>query len=316
MRKPATLAAIALLLSPFVGCKKSPIEEEPEERAKVSRAQSELAEAQKATSEKLDEIRGQIATLRNAAAAQRAQPDFMENLAVATRLAGRLSAQAGKQQAAEAEQSVERLARALATLCASAPANRIQQHLERAEVRLAAGDLTGANQEVLAAAGEAYNPTAPALVPDVLGKLEKASVALDAGKANDAADVVAEVMEKTAEDPTAEDLATAHLTAIEGGASVDREAWPILMAQASQISNLLKAVEKRATPEPQAEPEASPAETETSEPAEASAPTPAEAEATAPGAAPAEPGKVPAPGTDSSDEAASESADAAPNTSS
>ncbi len=311
MRKSAVLGVI-VLFTLLVGCKKSAIEEGAEESPEVSKAQSELVEAQKATSDKLDEIRGQIATLRNAAAAQRARPDFMANLAVALRLAGRLSTQAGKQEAAEAERSVQRLVRALVTLSASAPGNRIQQHLERAEFCLTAGDISGANEEVLAAAGEAYNPTAPALVPDVLGKLEKASMALDAGNVSEAADVLAEVMEETSKDPTAADLAAAHLTAIESVASLDRKAWPILMAQATQISNLLKTVEKRATPEPS--PESAASEEETSEARKASAPAPDEAGTAEAG--PAESPEPPAGATDSSGEAASETDDAAPNTSS
>jgi len=314
VRKPAILGVI-VVLSLLVGCKKSSVEQKTQESVEVGEAQTELVEAQKATSEKLDEIRGQIATLRSAAAAQRAQPDFMENLAVAVGLVGRVSTQAGKQEAAEAEQSVQRLVRALATLVAAAPANRIQQHLERAEIRLKAGDMAGANEQVLAAAGEAYNPTAPALVPDVLGKLEKASMALDAGNANDAADTLAEVMKETSEDATAADLAAAHLTAIEGGASLDRKAWPILMAQAAQISSLLKTVEKRATPQPR--PESAASEGETSEtgkpPARTPAQTPDETGAAEAGAV--ESPTPPAAG-DSSGQPAPESDDTAPNTSS
>jgi len=228
---------------------------------------------------------------------------------VATRLAGRLSAQASKQQAEEAEASLQRLIGSLVSLLASAPASRIQQHLERAEVRLTAGDLAGATEEVLAAAGEAYNPSAPALVPDVLTQLEKASVSLKEGDAIEAGDVVAKVMDEISKDATADDLSVAHLTALEAAASLERKAWPILMAQATQVSNLLKSVEKRATPQPQAEPVAG--ETGAPEAPEAAGPeasaTPEEAAAG--GAAEASP-RTP---TSSPAEPASESGDATPN---
>jgi hypothetical protein len=306
VRKLAVLGVLCLTLL-LVGCKKSPVKE-------GTKASSELAEAQKDTAEKLDDIRGQIATLRNAAAAQRARPDFMEDLVVAVRLAGRVSTQAGKAQTEEAERSVARLVRALAALVASAPASRIQQHLERAEVRLTAGDMAGATDDVLAAAGEAFDPTAPALVPDVLEKLEEAAGALAEGNANEAADLLAEVMAKVETDPTAEDLATAHLTAIEAANSLDRKAWPVLMAQATQISNLLRAVEKRATPEPRAEAEAAEAEVPQTEEKSAPAPAGPPSETRTPEPAPETPSEGAASAAGSAKEAPSEPGDATPKT--
>ena len=312
MRRPMILALV--LLPPLlIGCKRSSIERGSPQATTEGPTQDELVQAQKATSDKLEEIRGQIATLRNAAAAQQAGPDFVEDLAVATGLAGRLSAQASKQKAEEAEISLQRLVGTLVSLLASAPASRIQQHLERAEVRLTAGDLASATEEVLAAAGEAYNPSAPALVPDVLTQLEKASVSLKEGNATEAGDVVAKVMDEISKDATADDLSVAHLTALEATASLERKAWPILMAQAVQVSNLLKSVEKRATPQPEVEPVAG--EAEAPEAAEAAEP---EASATPEESAPAEaaggaPEPSPSTSTRSPAASASESEEATPN---
>jgi len=240
-----TIAMLSLLL-PIAftpGCKRSQVGQEADQQEKIAQTQQEQ-------SQKLDEIRSRIASLSSAAASQRAQPDFNEDLVAAKRLVSLLSIQASKQQDQEAAATNARLMRCLAALVAGTPASRIQQHLERAEVHLSAGDLAEASAQVLAAAGAAYNPTAPALVPDVLTQLEDASVALSNGDAAKATTVVSQVLGKTAEDATTSDLLVAQMTAIGAADSLRTKAWPILVAQTTHISNLLAAVEKRAQPQP------------------------------------------------------------------
>ncbi|MBM3472323.1 MAG: hypothetical protein FJX75_03490 [Armatimonadetes bacterium] len=232
-----------------VGCKKRAVDTKAEEAS----AQEALAATQAEQGKTLQQIQADVVTVRNTAAAQAAEPAFKDDLAVGKRLTSELSKQASKQQDKEAAVTIDRLTRCLVALVASAPANRIQQHLERAEMGLSAGNLEAAGGEVLAAAGTAYNPSAPALVPDVLSKLEEASQALRAGDATKAAELLGAVMEKTRSDATAADLASAHEIAVEAEVSVARKAWPILIAQATQVNALLDSVAKRATPEAKVE---------------------------------------------------------------
>jgi len=244
-----TIAMLSLLLPVAftLGCKKSPVGQEADQQAAQ---QEKIAQTQQEQSQKLDEIRSRIAGLSSAAASQKAQPDFNEDLIAAKRLVSQLSIQASKQQDQDAAATDARLMRCLAALVAGAPASRIQQHLERAEVHLNAGDLAEASAQVLAAAGAAYNPTAPALVPDVLTQLEDASVALSNGDAAKATTIVSQVLGKTAQDATTSDLLVAQMTAIAAADSLRLKAWPILVAQTTHISNLLAGVEKRAQPQP------------------------------------------------------------------
>jgi hypothetical protein len=276
MHRWVTIGLAAVLIAAGAGCKKRPVDEKAAtEEAKESALVAEQAKTGKA----LEGLSANVATLGSIAAAQAAKPEFKEDLAVAKRLAGQLSRQAFKQQDKEAAVTVDRLVRCLAALFAGAPANGIQQHLERAEMGLAAGDLEGAGQEILAAAGAAYNPSAPALVPDVLGSLEQASEAMKAGDGAKAGGLISAVMEKTRADATADDLATAMSIAEEARVSVERKAWTILIAQATQIASLIDAVDKRSAPEAKAETPEAPAEAapDTSTPA-----TPAPAGTTAP----------------------------------
>ena len=289
MCRRITVGVLVIGVALAGGCKKRAVDTKAEE---VSAGKA-LAAAQAEQTKTLEEIRAEIVTVRNTAAAQAAEPAFKDDLAVAKRLTSELSKQASKQQDKEAAVIIDRLTRCLAALVASTPANRIQQHLERAEMGLTAGNLEAAGGEVLAAAGTAYNPSAPALVPDVLAKLEDASKAIGAGDAAKAEELLGAVMEQTRSDVTAADLASAHAIAGEAEVSVERKSWPILIAQATQIGALLDGVAKRATPEAKAEtapaapaPETTPGASTTA-PAGSGATKTAEAPPASSGAAPA-----------------------------
>ena len=80
-------------------------------------------------------------------------------------------------------------------------------------------------------------------------------------------ELIAKARAKTMEDPSAKDLLAAELTVLEAEESLRRQAWPILIAQTSEMASLINGVKSRATPrvEPAEEPEA-PAETTTPEP--------------------------------------------------
>ncbi|MBM3500469.1 MAG: hypothetical protein FJX74_17565, partial [Armatimonadetes bacterium] len=219
MRRWMIFGMAAVLMAASVGCKKRPVDEKA---ATEEAQQNALMVAQAEQTKALDEIRAEIVTWRNTAAAQAAEPEFKDDLAVAKRLTGMLSRQASKQQDKEAALTVDRLARCLSALSAGAPANRIQQHLERAEMGLVSGNLEAAGAEVLAAAGTAYNPSAPALVPDVLGQLEDASKAVRNGDAAKAEELIGAVMEKARADAASADLATAQDIAAEAEVSIQR----------------------------------------------------------------------------------------------
>ena len=294
--------AVAALVTTVVlaaGCKRRSVDAKAEEAS----AEQALAAAQAEQGKALEKIQADVGTVLNTTAAQASQPAFRDDLAVARRLTGELSKQASKQQDKEAAVTADRLVRSLAALVASAPANQIQQHLERAEMALLAGNLESAGGEVLAAAGTAYSPSAPALVPDVVASLEQVSQAIRAGDAAKAGGLLGAVMEKTRSDVTAADLASAHAIALEAEVSVTRKSWPILIAQATQIGALLDGVAKRATPEAKAEtapatpaPETTPTAALGAAPAEAGATKTTEAaSAPAPAAsAPAPPSAPPA----------------------
>ena len=246
MRTRVVPGLLALAAVVATGCKRSPVRDAA---AKATSDEQNVVKAQTEQTKAFEEFRAEIVAWRNSMAAQQAEPEFKDDLAVARLLTGQLSRQASKEQDKEAAQTLARLTRSLAALAASTPAGRIQQHLERAEMGLTSGNLEAAGGEVLAAAGTAYNPSAPALVPEVLGKLEEASKAIRAGDAGKAEELIGAVRERTMADDTAADLAAAHLTAEEAEASVRRKAWPILIAQATEIANKLELVAKRAAPE-------------------------------------------------------------------
>jgi len=268
MRTKLCIGFLVLAAVMLAGCKRTPVGTKTEEEGAEQKA---LAEAQAQQTKALEEIRAEIAAWRNTAAAQAAEPEFKDDLAVAKRLAGQLSQQASKQQEQEAAQTVARLSRCLTALAASAPANRIQQHLERVEMALTSGDLAAAGGEVLAAAGTAYNPSAPALVPDVLGPLEEASKAIRSGDAAKAEELLGTVMDKTRSDETSADLAAAQLTAIEAQRCVERKSWQIVIAQVAEIISALNRVEKRSAPEAKPAAASAPAGAESATPSE---PTP------------------------------------------
>jgi hypothetical protein len=259
MRRRVIFGLLALFIAAGVGCKKRAVDAKASEDANQKAL---AASQQEKETEALDGIRADIAALRSTAAAQAAEPEFKGDLAVAKRLTSELGKQAAKQSDKEAAATVDRLARSLVALEAAAPANRIQQHLERAEMALTSGSLEEAGGEVLAAAGTAYNPSAPALVPDVLAQLEDASKAVRAGDAAKAEELVLAVMEKTTADLTAADLAAASAIADDAALSIQRKSWPILVAQATGIASLLDGVVKRSAPEAKAETPAAPAPTE------------------------------------------------------
>jgi hypothetical protein len=300
MRRWIILALAALLIVAAVGCKKRPVDETDTSQQAQQNVLADVQAGQAKLTQAVDEIRADIAAWKNTAAAQAAEPEFKDDLAVARRLTGQLSKQASKQQDKDAAATANRLARCLASLVAGAPANRIQQHLERAELGLTTGNLESASTEILAAAGTAYDPSAPALVPDVLTDLEAAAKAVRGGDAAKTEELLGTVMQKTGDDVTAADLATAQTIAGEARVSVERKAWTILIAQATQVAALLDTVDKRSTPEAKTEPPAEapaqvPAETAPSTPAPASAPAAAPS-ATAPSttAAPATASPAPA----------------------
>ena len=300
MRKIASLC-VPLMLVWAVGCKKSNLGEEANQQAAQ---EQKIVQTQQEQSQKLDEIRARIASLSSAAAAQKAQPDFEEDLAAAKRLNSQLSVQASKQQDKDAAPTLDRLIRSLATLVAGAPASRIQEQLERAMVHLTAGDLAGASGQVLGAAGAAYNPSAPALVPDVLTQLEDASVALSGGDAGKATTIVAAVIDKTSQDATASDLLAAQATAMAAKDSLRLKAWPILIAQSAYIADLLAAAGRRSQPQaqvtqekaaaPTPQPETAPAPSGATQPPSAATGQPPAA--TGAPTAPTAPATSPAPG--------------------
>ncbi|MGQ9730699.1 MAG: hypothetical protein ACUVX8_05430 [Candidatus Zipacnadales bacterium] len=257
----ASLLALAVSLSS--GCKKSAIEAGTQSKPDpTEQAIEKVGSEQKA---ELEALRAEIAAWRSTAAAQQAEPDFKQDLAVAKRLTSQLSREASKQQAEEATRTLARLTHALAGLMATAPASRIQQHLERAEISLLSGNLEAASREILAAAGTAYDPTAPALVPNVLSKLEAASESLKTGDAAQTTAKIGEVLAETQTDSTVNDLAVAYQTALEAAACVERKSWAIVLAQMTEISTILNRVEQRASPQAKAESSTAAAPTEPSE---------------------------------------------------
>lgn len=257
------LVLVALMVI-VLGCKKRTVQDEKVTTEDQLKA---LVETQAQQAKTLEQYRAEIVAWRNTAMAQAAEPEFRDDLAVAKRLASELSRQASKQQEKESVATVDRLVRCLAYLVAEAPASRILQHLERAEMHLTSGSLEEASREVLAAAGTAYNPTAPALVPEVLSQLEQAGEAVRTGDATKAQELISAVMEKARADQTTADLAAAHAIALDAAISLQRKAWTILIAQSAQIGTLLQTVEKRATPEARTE-AASAAQAEKTAPAE------------------------------------------------
>jgi len=294
MRRWITLGLAALLIAAASGCKKRAVEDEKAAQQSELRA---LTDAQTEQAKKLEQAHADYVAWRNTEAARSAEPEFKSDLAVAKRLTSQLSKQASKQQDKDAVSTIARLTGCLTALTAGAPASRIQQHLERAEMGLTSGDLEAAGAEILAAAGTAYNPSAPALVPDVLTQLEGAAEAVRGGDAAKAQELVSGVMDTTRADVTAGDLAGAHAIAVEAALSVERNAWPILIAQATQIAALLDGVEKRSAPEAKPEaPAAAEAETKSeAEPApSATAPSPTETKQAEP-AAPAKGGEEATP---------------------
>jgi hypothetical protein len=291
MRMWVTLGLLVLAVLCVGGCKKTSVTAEANKQA----AEMEAARTREAQqTEALQTTSQSIATISNLMAARSGGPDFKLDLAAARRLAGELSRFAGKQEAEAAGRTADRLVRCVAALVASAPANRIQQRIERAEGALTAGDMEAATGEVLAAAGEAYNPSAPALVPPVLNVLEDASQAARKGDANKVTELLATAMQKTSADNTATDLGAAHILALEARESASRKSWQVLIAQAAQIAAYLQQVQERAAPKaapaeaaPQAEPQATPKAEPAATPETPAAP--AEADTAKAGAAPTPP---------------------------
>lgn len=250
MGNRAILAGSLLAIAVAAGCETGKVEtDEPEAGASASEVRTMLAQSEAGHSEEMDQIAAQFAEMRSLYAASSTQPDFLADIAVAMRLTGRLSSEAGKQHTDTCKATLSRLRAASATLVATAPAREIQQHLERAEISLARGDLQAAGKYVLAAGGTAYNPSAPALVPDLEDPLKKVAAAAKAGDPAKTLELIEEIVTETEKDPTVKDLTSIHLTVIEAEESLRRKAWPILIAQTAEISKLLASVEKRATPD-------------------------------------------------------------------
>ncbi len=310
MRRTACFGIFLLLiLTIAAGCKTTTVGAKSDDDVAADAASSASKERDEALAamtaeqaEKLAAIEAKIAAIANAAASREFEPDFMNDIGVATGLVSQLSKDAREKQAKNALETVRRLRGAISILVATCPAQRIQQHLERAEFNLNTGDLPAAGDQVLAAAGAAYNPSAAAIVPDVLSTLEDASMAIDAADVLKASGLIAKARLKTTEDTSVSKLLAAELTVLEAEESIRRQAWPILMAQTKEIINLVGSVQTAATPTIKPEPEEAeedPAPEPKPEPKPEPAPEPAvETETAEP--APADTSETPAP--DAADE--------------
>ena len=171
-----------------------------------------------------------------------------DDLRVAQALVAAIAEAAADEAAAAAATALERLRPTLTVLRSELPAAAIAQHLERALAAISslAGQeaANAASSSLLAAMDTAMQAPAP-LVPEVVEAVEGAKSKVDDNELAEAKEQILEILDKLQGDEAVKLLDSA-LAGMQGAAqALDREAWPVLVAELDQLEAMLSQLQEK-----------------------------------------------------------------------
>jgi cell wall-associated NlpC family hydrolase len=150
--------------------------------------------------------------------------------------------------------ALARLKRVLLGLAAELPGTLVVQHVDRAlyiiraQQSIASQEFMAASVSLLAASEAAVNGRPAALVPDVLKDIESAKAAVDKGNAEEAVKTLQTVIEKATTHPAA-GVVNKALASVRGGEeALFRQAWPVVVAELTELDNRLAELSKSVAP--------------------------------------------------------------------
>jgi len=257
MRVIGSVVAVVLSILVIVGCQPeqqvAPPVPPPEPQApQISTEQQQLLEEilnyTKQTGSTLEELAAEAKRREALAQAPSGVAAVDEDLRVAKALVAAARSGASNQQAEKTAAALARLEPALQALRAEIPAAVIAQHLERALVAIsnlpAQQAVNAASSSLLAAIDTAMQAPAP-LVPQVVDRIEQAKAEVDDEQLPKAAEQILKILTELQGDATAKLLDTAGGGVHGAQDALQREAWPVLIAELDQLEVMLSQLQEK-----------------------------------------------------------------------
>lgn len=271
------------------GCKRSSAPTAESEQAQDPNALvlQQIKQYQEESGRNMAAVMDQLKRQQSLQQSQAGDPALVRDLATARFFLNDAQKAAEAKNAESMTAALRPLRRVVSGLAADLPGSQIAQHLDRASYLLrnqqaiGSKEFAGASLELLAASDAAVNGRPAATVPDVLKDIEGAKAAADKASPAEALQSVQAALNAIAAHPLAGLLNRAQASVRGAQDALDRQAWPVVAAELSELDGLLTELSKTVAPQ------ATPAATE--KPASAA---PAEQTPAATGAAPAVPAPV------------------------
>lgn len=245
------LAGSSLLM--LVGCQRSATSTEGAKPATDPETQALLQEVRQ-SGQSVQALIEEMRRQQSLEADQQGDPPVVRDLAVLRAALGNAQKAAEAKDAAATTAGLQRLRRVLQALAAELPGSVIAQHADRAihqiqsQQAVGSTEFVGASQSILAASAAAVKGRPAELVPDVLKDLESAKASVDRGGAAEALQTLEAVVQRATAHPTALAIAKAQAAARGADEAVYRQAWPVVVAELTEINNLLTEISKTVSP--------------------------------------------------------------------